>query len=178
MTFFAFSLLIGVVGRLIPHVANFTPVGAIILYYGNKKGYKSAILLGLLIMVISDTLLGFNFASPFVYVGFCTYALFSPLLRKKFGIVVSPILSSLTFFLVSNFGVWLGPWYTHNTKGFLECFTLAIPFYRNMLIGDMVFIVAIYTVAKLFSREKTKSSQSKLEGIWQKLSGQKILMKK
>ena len=54
------------------------------------------------------------------------------------------LLAALTFFLVSNVGVWLLPHegqylYTRSWQGLLECFSMAVPFARGTFIGDIGF---------------------------------------
>ena len=101
-------LFLGVISRFIPHAPNFTPIGALVLNGSKKKVWIGAVL-AIAIMAISDVILGFSFASPFVYLGMASYALFGRLLKKRFGIITAPILGSISFFIISNFGVWLGP---------------------------------------------------------------------
>ncbi len=162
MTFYL-SLLICVASRLIPHPANFTPIGNLILFNGKKSAWKG-IALALLAMIISDIFLKFNFASIYVYIGFISYALFGQI--KRLHPIFAVMLGSVSFFLISNFGVWTGPWYEHNLSGLVACFVNAIPFYRNTLTGDIVFVVAILAAKKVYNLIKIKYSW---EGIsWPK----------
>jgi hypothetical protein len=48
----------------------------------------------------------------------------------------SILLSSLIFFIVSNFGTWLIG-YPHTIEGLLMCYTLAIPFFGYSILGDL-----------------------------------------
>jgi hypothetical protein len=57
------------------------------------------------------------------------------------------VLSSILFFIVTNFGVWLtgGGWFYPKTwQGLMECYTLAIPFFRNTVAGDLVYTGALF----------------------------------
>lgn len=75
----------------------------------------------------------------FTYAGFMLY----PLLAKVAGnstkkqVILLP-LASFLFFLVSNFGVWLY-WYPNTIEGLIKCYSLALPFYKNTLLGDIFF---------------------------------------
>ncbi len=53
------------------------------------------------------------------------------------------LLSSTLFFLVTNFGVWLIG-YPHTLAGLISCYTLAIPFFGNTILGDMAFTGALF----------------------------------
>ena len=154
-------LFFGVISRFLPHAPNFAPIGALILH-GSKKRALTGAILAIAVMAISDILLGFSFASPFVYVGMASYALFGKLLNKRFGLIIAPVLGSVAFFLISNFGVWLGPWYEHSLTGLIRCYTLAIPFYQNTLLSDIAFTVGIYVFATMIKVIKLRG------GVWQR----------
>ena len=151
---FYLSLILSVVSRLIPHPANFTPIGSLIFMNSRKSSLLKGMALAILIMLISDVFLGFSFASVFVYVGFVGYALMGRV--KKIPPVLGVILGSIGFFIISNFGVFIGPWYEHSLAGLLRCFTNAIPFYRNTILADVVFVVAIIVAEKLYAKIKDK----------------------
>jgi len=150
---FGLFLFLGVISRFLPHAPNFTPIGALVLR-GSKDRVWAGVGVGIAIMVISDTLLGFSFASPFVYLGMASYALFGRLIKKRFGIIAAPIFGSISFFVISNFGVWLGPWYEHSLAGFIKCYTLALPFYQNTLLSDLFFTILIFVSATIFKEIK------------------------
>ena len=109
--------------RLVPHLPNFTPVTAIALFGGLYISNKIlAYALPLTIMFISDIFLGFS--SPlFVYSGFMLVTLIGTL-RKKPNILTI-FMGSLSFFIVTNFGVWLLG-YPKTWTGLVECYTLFI----------------------------------------------------
>ena len=45
-------------------------------------------------------------------------------------------MGSLLFFVISNFGVWfLGNLYTPDLNGLINCYILAIPFFKNTIIS-------------------------------------------
>jgi hypothetical protein len=53
--------------------------------------------------------------------------------------------SSLIFFIVTNFAVWLYfDLYTHTWSGLLDCYLQAVPFYRYTLAGDAVFATVLF----------------------------------
>lgn len=164
-------LFLGVISRFIPHLPNFTPIGALILN-GSRKKPLNGFLLAISIMVISDILLGFSFVSPFVYLGMASYALFGKLLNKQFGLITAPILGSLSFFIISNFGVWIGPWYEHSIAGLIKCFTLALPFFQYTLLSDLAFTILIFATISITKKIK------KGEKLWQPSYPARILKKK
>jgi len=73
--------------------------------------------------------------------------------KLKRQLILLPIASGL-FFLVSNFGVWYF-WYPHTWAGLFSCYLLAVPFYRNTMLGDFVFGYS-FLLIKHWSKVKTK----------------------
>ena len=60
--------------------------------------------------------------------------------------------SSLLFFIISNFGVWLVG-YPNSFAGFLACFTMALPFFVNTILGDFFFYYALnFSFSKIENR--------------------------
>lgn len=158
-----FLLLISSLSRVISHPANLTPVGAIGIFATQKYGLKKSILITVCALVISDIFLGFGFYTPSVYIGFIAYVVFQKLFEKfKLSPVYSAVCGSTFFFLITNFSVFLGPWYEHTFEGLIKCFTLALPFYRNMIIGDLGFLALIfgleYLVNKIIRRKAWRIS--------------------
>jgi len=151
---FYLSLILAVVSRLIPHPANFTPIGSLIFMNSRKSSLLKGVALAILVMIVSDIFLGFSFASVFVYIGFVGYALLGRV--KKIPPVLGVILGSIGFFIISNFGVFIGPWYQHSLAGLLQCFANAIPFYRNTILADVVFVIMIIVFEKLYVKIKNK----------------------
>ena len=130
-------LLIAVLLRLLPHLPNFTPVTAIALFGGLYFTNKPlAYLAPLFIMVLSDLFLGFHSISIFVYAAFLFVSFIGTQAKKPS--VFAILLSSISFFGITNFGVWLIG-YPKTWTGFVECYTLAIPFFRNSLLGDFFY---------------------------------------
>jgi hypothetical protein len=128
-------ILIAVWFRLIPHPPNFTPITSLALFSGLmfQKRWLS-ILVPLVAMFISDMVLGFGMISLWVYSAFIMITMLGWFLNHMN--VKSIFLSSLVFFIVSNFGVWSMD-YPHTIEGLIMCYTLAIPFFGYSIIGDL-----------------------------------------
>lgn len=148
-------MIVAVLTRLLPHLPNFTPVTAVALFGGLYLSNKVlAYMLPLVIMVISDVFLGFSSITLFVYFAFVIIS-FIGIQAKKPSLAVV-LLSSISFFVITNFGVWLLG-YPKTWTGFVECYTLALPFFRNSLMGDLfysgVLIFGFDFVQKHYLRE-------------------------
>ncbi len=136
-------ILLGIVSRLIPHPANFTPIGAIALFAGTYLTTKKSYLIPIVAMFISDLFLGFHNTIPYVYGSFVIIYLFGQYLNKHKNIqnlLMFSLSGSALFFIITNFGVWLhSGMYTHTLDGLIKCYIMAIPFYKNTLTGDLIY---------------------------------------
>ena len=130
-------IIFGVICRLIPHPPNFSPVTAIALFGGlNFSDKRIAFSIPLIVLFLSDLILGISVINLFVYTGFLTIVFLGTKIKSiKFG---SIILSSFIFFLISNFGVWIIG-YPKNIEGLILCYTMAIPFFGYSIAGDLFF---------------------------------------
>lgn len=128
-------ILVAVWFRLIPHLPNFTPVTSLALFSGLMLKRKwLSIGIPLVAMILSDLVLGFSSISMWVYLGFVSITMIGWFLDKMNA--KSILLSSLIFFTISNFGVWMLD-YPHTIEGLLMCYTLAIPFFGYSIMGDL-----------------------------------------
>lgn len=130
--------------RLLPHPANFAPIGAMALFGGASiSNKKLAIILPLVTMFVSDLSLGFHNTMVWVYGSFILITLLGIGLRKQMNIgnlLLASVASSLLFFVITNFGVWFsGTMYDKTFAGLLECYYMGLPFFRNTFLGDLFY---------------------------------------
>tara|TARA_B100000029_G_scaffold90547_1_gene80339 strand:- start:39 stop:599 length:561 start_codon:yes stop_codon:yes gene_type:complete len=156
-------LIIGVVGRLVPHPPNVTPIIAIALLAAHAfKNKWIAILIPLTGMWISDLIINnylyagyydkfvfFSNGSLWIYGAILLAVLIGKVLIRNIKlstVFLSSFSASFFFFIITNFGVWLSNMmYPKSLLGLIECYTLAIPFFGNALIGDLIYSVALFT---------------------------------
>ncbi len=143
--------------RLIPHPWNFTPIVALALYSGARSTkLRTGIGITLAALLLSDAVLGFHKGMWYVYAAALIPVLLGSLLRNREGVgtvVAAGLLSNLSFFAITNFMVWAsGSMYPHTLAGLSTCFTLAIPFYGNQLMGDALFVAALFGLDPLVRR--------------------------
>ena len=144
-------VLFAVVARLIPHPPNFTPITALALFGATTFRNKwLGLILPLLAMVISDLYLGFYSISIWVYTSFFLISLLGRYWKRIN--ITNVFISSLIFFIITNFGVWLGG-YPKTIEGILLCYTMAIPFFVNSIVGDLFFSYLLKYSFKLSKRK-------------------------
>jgi hypothetical protein len=165
-------------------VWNFTPVGALGLFIGARLRSPWALMLPVATMAVADLLLvkpladrGFasiSWMTPLIYGSFTLYALLGRLLPRDASpvwLVPLCVLGSAQFFVVTNFGVWVGSdgvLYPKTLAGLFDCYLAALPFVGkdgtfalNTVGGDLGFtgvFFGIQGLASLASRRE-KASQ-------------------
>lgn len=157
-------IVIAAVFRLLPHPPNFTPVAAMALFGGAYFSDKRmAFVIPVAAMLFADLFLGFHSTMIWVYGAFIVTVLIGMWIGQKtsFGRVAAGALgSSILFFAVTNFGVWLtGMWYPVTPAGLAACYTAAIPFFHYNVIGDLVFTGALFGAYE-FAKAKLPQLQS------------------
>ena len=149
-------IIIAVIIRLLPHPPNFVPIGAMALFGGAYLDKKYAFIIPLLAMFISDLFLGLHSTMIFVYASFILIGIMGIWLKTHLNIkslIGASLTSSVLFFIITNFGVWfMFDFYTKNLAGLLDSYIAAIPFFRNTLISDLVYIGLFFGSFELVKR--------------------------
>ncbi|NUN69943.1 MAG: hypothetical protein HUU02_09565 [Bacteroidetes bacterium] len=134
--------------RLIPHPMNFAPITAIALFGGMYFDRRFAPVLPLVALMLSDAVLGFYDGILWVYGSFLLVTVMGMIASRKrtVGVIAgSTLAGSVLFFLITNFGVWQsGAFYPMTMDGLAMCYTAALPFFRNSLAGDVVYVTALF----------------------------------
>lgn len=141
---------LGVFCRLLPHLWNFAPIAAIALFAGVYLGRRYAVVLPVLAMLVGDLFIGFYDwkLMLMVYISFVLIGLLGTLIKKYKSpetVVAGSIVASVIFFLATNWAVWqFSPWYAKSLAGLLQCYTLALPFFRNTMFGDLFYTSVLF----------------------------------
>ena len=135
--------------RLLPHPPNVTPVIAMALVGGIYLDRKIAIIVPLAALFLSDLILGFHGVMAYVYGSVLLISLLGIAIQRRKNavtIVGGSLVGSLLFFLMTNAGVWLqggGRVYPMTMEGLMLSYTLALPFFRNAVFGDLLFVAVL-----------------------------------
>ncbi len=170
----ALLVCVGLVLRLgLENYPNVSPVAALALLAGYiLRGRVLALAVPLIVLTMSD--LYFGGYAPKVMVS--VYALLAlPALagrslnnfhqnQKSSALSVASVGAtglgfSVLFFLGTNLAVWSSSsFYPMNLTGLLECYTAALPFFRQTILGDMIFVSLFfgsYATGKVWLTSKT-----------------------
>ena len=140
-------IVLAVLARLIPHAPNFAPIGGLALFSGSHFKKKIALLIPITAMFLSDIFLGFHKTIPFVYLSFIIIALIGGLIKtnKWQSLLKASLVSSILFFLITNFGVWAtGTMYQKNLSGLMQSYVMGLPFFRNTLLSDLFYSFSFF----------------------------------
>jgi hypothetical protein len=145
----ASMILAAVASRLIPHPPSFTPIAAIALFGGAQFSSKrAAFLVPMVGMFLSDLVLGFSALTPAVYGSFALMVCLGFLLRHQrnaLQVTGATIVGAVLFFILTNLGVWaIENWYPKTTSGLADCYIAAIPFLRNMVLGNLLYSALLF----------------------------------
>jgi hypothetical protein len=140
-------------------MSNVTPVGAMALFGGCYFADRwKAFLIPIVALWLSDVFLNrifyydhwtlFYSGAWLVYGTFGLMVVIGFFIKKVsfLNVAAAGISAALLHWLVSDIGVWAGGTdfttglpFTKDWSGLLKCYTLALPFLRNMLVGNLVF---------------------------------------
>ncbi len=151
-----------------PEWFNFTAVTGALIYFGAKRSWRE-MLAPLAVLMATDYFLTTQiYAYPFRVQGYViTWAWYlmvmalgwillnarTSFVRVAAGVVLGPT----SFFVVSNYTVWLSGLYPHTLAGLRDCYIAALPFYRNDLIATGVVAGLAFGVPALLRRTQDRS---------------------
>ncbi|MCW8813219.1 MAG: hypothetical protein OQK63_03220 [Ignavibacteriaceae bacterium] len=152
--------------RLVPHPPNFAPIAAMALFGGAYFSKKwAAFIVPIAAMFITDLFLGFHETMWAVYLSFAIIVVIGMIMLKQIkigNVFFASVISSVSFFIITNFGIWLStPYYEKTGTGLAACYTAAIPFFHQTLLSDLLFVVILFGLfeiikAKIPSLAKVK----------------------
>ncbi len=152
-----FSLV--VLLRFVPHASNMAGFCALALFAGCYLNAWQGMIVGFGAVAISDMIgqwmqipgMGFYTRETMlaVYLGTALPGVLGWLLSKmdwRFAAISGSLLSTLAFFVVTNFASWLDPLmsYPPTLAGLVQCYFAAIPFMGGTLAGTMAFSLAFF----------------------------------
>ncbi|PIQ86196.1 MAG: hypothetical protein COV74_05840 [Candidatus Omnitrophica bacterium CG11_big_fil_rev_8_21_14_0_20_45_26] len=142
-------ILGGALSRLIPHYWNMTPLIGMALFGGaHFQNRRTAMGMVLAAMILSDLFIGYHSLLPLVYallLGFVWVGTYLKENKKPLLVLTAAFGSSVIFFLITNFAVWLtSGLYPLTGEGLTRCFIYAIPFFQHQLLGDILFTAVFF----------------------------------
>lgn len=176
-----FFVLLAMLTRILPHPwFSFTAVGASLLVFGARRSPKWFVLPVLALAATDYYLTIFAYNYPFhVDAYLVTWAWYLAacflgywILRKRANagrVLAASFASPTSFFLASNFAVWLGSeMYPHTMGGLMACFAAGLPFYRNDVLATTLLTSAVFGLPALAKHLMESRADGTLTGSGQK----------
>lgn len=154
-------IVLAVAVRLLPHPWHLTPIGAALLFFGAKRPFREWIA-PLALLAATDVYLtrvhyGMRVSVDHVVtwawyvvamgIGFMLVRKVDPL-----RVVSASLASAISFFVVSNFATWLfQDLYAKTFAGLIQCYTMAIPFFRGTFASDLIYTPVLFSVPYVLS---------------------------
>jgi hypothetical protein len=151
---------------------NLVPVCAIALYAGSRLPRRWAWAVPVAAMILSDIVLDFGTRRPiFELTRWCVYATLAGTTslglianRGKAGLWMLPLLSlsaSTWFFLLTNLATWAeGQLYPMTWSGLATCYVMAIPFFGNTVVADLIGTCVLFGLGPVFERAATRLARA------------------
>ncbi len=159
-------LVFAVLSRILPHTfhatgMNFTAVGGSLLFFGARRSRWQA-LIAMAVLAATDFYLtvyvyGYAFHASEYLVTWAWYGavclMGAGLLRQGAGLRsagavragLAVLASSTSFFLISNFMVWMSSgMYARSASGLAVCYGAAVPFYANDLVSTAMTVAVLF----------------------------------
>jgi len=166
-------IILATLTRFIPHVHNFSPVYGALLFGGAHLRKRDSIWFPVLLLGVSDIVLtnfiyrmNIGWAELVQMAAFASIAMTGWILRKHFTALrfgLACFVAPGAFYLISNFGVWLGfHSYPPTLQGLIACYIAGIPFYGRSLASTILFAAILFGVQHLHSvhLERSRHSQA------------------
>jgi hypothetical protein len=171
-------LLVAVLSRVLPHAGwlNFTAVGGALLYFGARRPWREMLAPLAVLMATDYYLTVYAYHYSFRWQGYvitwawylAAMALGQILLRSRTTFVrvaAGALLGPTSFFVLSNYAVWVGGgMYPRTLGGLGACYVAALPFYRNDLVSTAIVAGVAFGVPALVRRLSLAQGQAVLAG--------------
>ena len=164
-------IFIAALSRILPHPPNFAPIVGMSLfgaaYMSNKKWAFAMPLIAMFLsdLIINNTIYASYYGSFklftedffWVYLPIIAIVGLGFILFKKVSttrVLAGSLTASVLFFIVSNLGVWISSaLYPPTIEGLMACYTAALPFFQNALLGDLFYAGIMFGAFELASRK-------------------------
>ena len=148
----ALSILILVLGRLLPHPYNFTPLIGLILYNTNEHSIIKSLMISIIGMLISDYFISGTF-TWYVYLTIVILTIIAryTVINTTPGVLMLNSISfSIIFFLITN--AFCATYYNSLSASYIA----GITFLRNQFLGDIFYTIILFKLNGIIDTISTK----------------------
>ncbi len=164
-------IFVAALSRLVPHMTNFSPFGAIALF-GAAYFYKKwqAFFIPLVAtwfsdLIINNTIYAHSYTSftwfyegfYWQYISYLLIAAFGLFIIKKVkmsNVILGALGSTFIFFIITNFGSWIGnAMYPQNFGGLVTSYIAGIPYLKGTLLSNMLYSGVLFGSFAYFQKQ-------------------------
>jgi hypothetical protein len=165
-------VVLSIVLRFLSLPVSFTSVAASLLYFGARQP-RRRMWIPLVLLVGADVVLTkMVYAYPLSADHFVTWAWYAAVLllggklkenSSALRVGGAALAASVSFFLLSNFAVWV-VWemYPKTLAGLGACYVAALPFFRHSLAGDLFFSAAFFGLGALVAGVRSRATAERV----------------
>jgi len=165
-------VVLAVVLRFLSVPVAFTSVAASLLYFGARQS-RRRMWIPLALLVGADIVLTrMVYAYPLSADHLVTWAWYAAVLllggklkenSSALRVGGAALAASVSFFLLSNFAVWV-VWemYPKTLAGLGACYVAALPFFRHSLAGDLFFSAAFFGLGALVEGVRSRATADRV----------------
>jgi uncharacterized protein DUF6580 len=161
-------VVLAVLARFAPHPPNFTPAFGVLLFGGAYLKKRDSVWFPLVLLAASDLILTtwvygmkVSWTEPIDWLGFAAIGLLGLWLRNRVSVrnvLGAALAGPALFFLISNFGVWLGfQMYPLSLAGLATCYIAALPFFGNSLAASLLYGGLLFGAYEVWRRRHARA---------------------
>ena len=155
------TIILAVLTRFIPHPWDFSPVYGALLFGGANMKKRDSIWFSALLMGASDVVITkyiYHFNLGWIELihnaAFVSIVMIGWILKNHFSVTrltFACLAAPLSFYLISDFGVWLGYGsYPHTWNGLLACYVAAIPYQGRIAASTALFAALLFCAQRTY----------------------------
>lgn len=153
---------------------NFTPIGAMALFAGAYFSNKiKALGITFLALLVGDIFINYSFYHQFVlfydgaiyvYISFFLMIFIGTFIKKVNvqNVVLASLASVLVHWLITDIQPLVSGMYPATFSGYIDALIMAIPFEKNLLLGNLVFGTIMFGGFELAKKRFTILSKNEL----------------
>ena len=148
----ALSILILILGRLLPHPYNFTPLIGLILYATSEHNITKSLMISIIGMLISDYFISGTF-TWYVYLTIVILTIIAryTVINTTPGVLLLNSISfSIIFFLITN--AFCASYYNSLSASYIA----GLPFLRHQFLGDIFYTIIFFKLNGIIDTISTK----------------------
>lgn len=141
---------------------GFVPLEASMLFFGSRMPRKH-FLPPLALLILTDIYLTtqryglkLGWDQGFIWAFYVGVFFLGSLLKNRvrpIPVVLAALASASGFFIISDFGTWLGTGlYPHTWSGLMTCYVAALPFYGKGILSNLLFSAIFFGLPAWYAR--------------------------